>query len=504
MMNSHSYDRIGRVAIIGASLAGLFAAAAVASAGYQVTLLERDDLGDETLAHPGVPQGRQPHVYLVRGLQVAEALLPGLGADLRARGAVEFESTRLAWLTEDGWLPVRSSGLIGLSMSRPLFEQVVRRRVVELEGVRLAAGHSVTGLRRADGPVRPWRVVTARGEFEADIVIDAAGRGSRLTAWLSTLGVREVPVEEVDARIGYAVREYADVPDIDGLSGIIVGFTPETGRGGLALPIEGGHWQVLASGAGDRRPPRDVAGYRAALRASRDPAMADFAARSTPVGDVLIHRRNGNRRHRYEKCSHWPAGLLAVGDSFVSFNPVYAQGITVAAVDAMILQNGLSRSGASPMSVRRTRRRIRRIARAAAVPWAVAVGQDLWQPTSVGEQNRVQKLTSGWVRELGRLSTYGNVRAQLTVARVFHMVVPPAALLHPALLVASAGDRLRSRFGHSRPQAPRPDALDLLAMVEDPPEPPAITETVPSTGSEDGDVPRIPAGYAVQTQPGPR
>ncbi|HEY5881018.1 MAG TPA: hypothetical protein VIU11_19045, partial [Nakamurella sp.] len=262
-----------QVAIIGASLAGLFAAAACAAVGDQVVLLDRDDLDDDTLARPGVPQGRQPHVYLLRGLDVAELLLPGLGAELRGRGAVEFDSGRLAWLGEEGWMPVRSSGRIGLSMSRPLFEQTVRRRVVRLPGVQLRSGQSVTGLRRVQRSVHPWRVLTPIGDIEADVVIDASGRNSRLPAWLTALGVvagpAEIRSEEVDARIGYAVREFVDVPDLDGVSGIIISSTPETGRGGLALPLEGGHWQVLASGTGDRRPPRDVAGFEAALRALR-------------------------------------------------------------------------------------------------------------------------------------------------------------------------------------------------------------------------------------------
>jgi len=486
------------VAIIGASLAGLFAAAACAGAGDEVVLLDRDDLDNDTLAHPGVPQGRQPHVYLLRGLQAGEELLPGLGAELSARGAVEFDSARLAWLGEEAWAPVVSFGRAGLAMSRPTLEQTVRRRVMELPGVRLESGRSVSGLRRAKGSAGTWRVITPTGEVPADIVIDASGRGSRLPVWLKALGVvddpAEIPTEEVDARLGYAVREYVNVPDLDGISGIIVGSTPETGRGGLAMPLEGGHWQVLASGTGERRPPRDIAGFEAALRALRDPVLADFAARSTPVGDVLVHRRNGNRRRRYEKCRAWPAGLLAVGDSLVSLNPVFGQGVAVAGMQAMVLRDELSHRRDRPMTGRHTRFLQRRLARVAALPWAIAAGQDLRYPTSHGEQNLVQKLTSDWVRELRRLASSGNERAHLTVIGLFNMVVPPVALLHPALVAGVIGRRLR----RSTATVGRPAALDLLSVVVDdartvesaavsrPPTPPVSEAGNPLTGSSPG------------------
>ena len=67
-----------RVVIIGASTTGLFAAAAAAGSGRHVTILEKDDLPSEPVPRSGVPQGRQPHVFLHRGLLAAEQLLPGI------------------------------------------------------------------------------------------------------------------------------------------------------------------------------------------------------------------------------------------------------------------------------------------------------------------------------------------------------------------------------------------------------------------------------------------
>ena len=176
-----------RVVIIGASTTGLFAAAAAAGSGRSVTVLERDDLPSVPVARPGVPQGRQPHVFLHRGLLAAEQLLPGFRDDLLAVGAVAFDTADMAWLGEQGWANRTGRSFEVSSTSRPLLETTLRRRVVELTGVQVVGGRPVVGLDAAglDAAGTRWTVRTAdRGEFGADLVIDASGRNSRIAAWL--------------------------------------------------------------------------------------------------------------------------------------------------------------------------------------------------------------------------------------------------------------------------------------------------------------------------------
>ena len=438
------------VVVIGASFAGSFATAAAAAAGARVTLLDGDHLPPAPAPRPGVPQSRQAHVFLHRGLLSAQELLPGLRRDLLDRGAVPVQTGRLPWLGDHGWSPIGDHGHEVLSTSRPLLEHVVRTRALALDGVRLRDGTRVTGLRRngSGDPGSRWSVRAADGdEIGADVVVDASGRGSRLPHWLADLGVRPAAVARVDARIGYATRRYTGGSG----SAVVVQASPRNPRGGLVLPVEDGQWLISAVGTGDERPPREADAFTAFLDGMADPALAVQARRWSPCGEVALHRQTGNVRHEYQRVRDWPAGLLVVGDALCAFNPVYGQGITVAACQATVLRAGLT----TRLDARGTRRLQRRLARATTVPWAIATGEDLRFPTSEGAPGRVQDLFSRWGGTVQRLAVDGDERAARTLGRTYHLLGSPLELLHPALLASA----LRPR--HPRP-SPRPAALEEL------------------------------------------
>lgn len=437
-----------RVVVLGASLAGLFAAAACAGGGRVVTVLERDGLPDRPEPRPGVPQGRQPHVLLYRGLSALEELLPGLGDELAAAGAVEIDSGRLAWLGEVGWTLYGAPQFSILSATRPLLEQVIMRRVRQLPGVVVVDDNRVTSVRRGDEA--PWQVGTADGAVhDADLVVDATGRGSRLPTWLVEAGADPGEVSEVDAHTGYATREYAVPAGLVEPAGVVVQQTPQTCAGALVLPVEGGRWLIGAVGSGDRRPPRDAAGFEEFVRALPDPAVAEVMDLGRPVSDVAVHRQTGNRRHHYERLRSWPAGLLAVGDALCAFNPVYGQGVAVAACEALMLSRALQ-GGLRPGGERLL---LREFARFTALPWAIATGQDLRMPTSEGSPSLAGTVSGRWTDELTRLAAHGDRDAAWALARVYHLMATPRALMHPRLVAAAVRARVRG-LGPTNPRPP--------------------------------------------------
>jgi hypothetical protein len=191
-----------------------------------------------------------------------------------------------------------------------------------------------------------------------------------------------------------------------------------------------------------------------------DPAIFDLTRHLEPVSDIAIHRQTGNQRNRYGKSRAWPAGLLAVGDAYCAFNPVYGQGITVAACQALLIRDALKHdrtpAGHGPVETRRLQRRI---GAAADLPWTVATTEDLRHPSSTGSQSRLQRLVGLWTAELARLAAHGDRGAFLAFARLYHLMASPAILFNPAVIFSACRAAVRGM-----PEVnPRPRALNALA-----------------------------------------
>ncbi len=233
----------------------------------------------------------------------------------------------------------------------------------------------------------------------------------------------------------------------------------------MALRVEDERWLVTAVGCGEHRPPRSAAGFESFLERLPDPALVQLVRHAEPISDVAVHRQTSNRRHHYEQVPGWPDGLLVVGDALCAFNPIYGQGITVAACEAVVLRQALA-DGLAPGYARRL---LRKFAATVSLPWAIATSEDLRYPTSKGHQALPQALFGQWARHLGRLAVHGNLRAYAALSSVYHLMGSPAMFFHPALVAAA----LQARVTGYGPAGPRPASI---AALTPPPRPQPSTK----------------------------
>ncbi|MFJ8478120.1 FAD-dependent oxidoreductase [Kitasatospora sp. NPDC094011] len=436
--------RIGRAVVIGAGVAGLTAARVLADHVETVTVVERDTLPSGPAPRPGVPQAHHVHALLALGAEVMEGYFPGLRAELERAGAPVWDwGERLCAVLPGGTPAPLRMGMPIQTFSRPLLEHVLRRRVAELKPVTVVDGATVTSLRTAGpGRVTGVRVTGGDGEEEigADLVVDASGRSSHLPRWLVGLGLPSPRTTVVDARIGYASRTYTypegqSPPSWMGLLQPL--RAPAFPKGCYAIQIEDDTLHVTLHGGGGTELPRDEDEFLAYARSLRSP-IGDTIASLTPASPVRRYARTLNSRTAYHRLPRWPHGLIALGDAVCAFNPAYGQGMTVAALEARLLDRTLRRRGAflDGHAFQRA------LARVTAFPWLMATIPDrAWE-------------RSGTARAVGAANWFMNrlidtvphdPRAYTTFSRLFHMTGSPAALLDPRLLSrVLAGSRRRS------------------------------------------------------------
>ncbi|MBB5932825.1 FAD-dependent oxidoreductase [Streptomyces echinatus] len=427
--------RGGRAVVIGAGVAGLAAARVLADHFEAVTVLERDTLESGAAVRPGVPQGHHVHGLLALGAEVLEGCFPGLRAELEQAGAPVWDwGEGLCAVLPKGTPAPLPMGMPIQTFSRPLLERVLRGRVTALGSVTLRDGLAVTGLRTAaPGKATGVLVKGSDGEDEvvADLVVDASGRSSHLPQWLAGLGLPSPRITTVDAQIGYASRTYtypAGQPRPSWMGLLEPLRAPDVRKGCYAIRIENNALHVTLHGGGGTQLPRDDEAFLAFAKTLRGP-IADTIACLTPTSPVRRYARTLNRKTAYHRLPRWPEGLIALGDSVCTFNPAYGQGMTVAALEARLLEQMLrSRRDGTPFDGHGFQKRL---ARVTAFSWLMATVPDrAWKRP--GPALPV-KAGNCFLDRLIDTVPY-DPRTYTTFSQLFHMTAGPLALADPRLL----------------------------------------------------------------------
>ncbi|CAL9280146.1 FAD-dependent oxidoreductase [Streptomyces sp. SudanB25_2051] len=376
--------------VVGGSIAGLLAARVLADHAERVTVIERDRFPEEAEQRAGVPQGRHLHVLLESGRQALDQLLPGAVDEMLAAGAprVGMPEDVVQWQAGT-WFRRMDAMVDIITASRPLVEQVIRRRVLADPRVTAVEATEAVGLAgdaaRVRGVLVRERGAGRGGEprvIGADLVVDASGRGSRASQWLAELGAEPPYEETIDTGLAYATRVYRHDRHADDTDAAGYFVVPNPGQpySGVALPMEDGRFLVTLSGLRGQEPPGEPEAFEEFAARLPHPVLRDWMAKAEAVSPVYGFRATANVRRRYDRPGRRPAGFLVAGDALCTFNPIYGQGMAVAALTAVALRDALADRRRTPTTARVQRA----LLAASRQAWDISAGADKKMPGAVG------------------------------------------------------------------------------------------------------------------------
>jgi 2-polyprenyl-6-methoxyphenol hydroxylase-like FAD-dependent oxidoreductase len=420
--------------VLGASISGLLAARALSGHFERITIVERDVLPDGEQVRKGVPQSSHAHGLLASGYRVMDEYFPGMMDELEAMGAPRGDVTGdFLWFQYGHWKLRHHSGLRGITVSRPCLEAAIRRRVKALPNVTFLEGtegaspafHAAMG--RVTGVVVRLRDRHIRQTIDADLVIDASGRASQSPKWLEQWGLGSPEEISVKVHVGYATRTFERQPGefFNSIGGIVSGTPPESTRYGAVLAAEGHRWVVTLAGIVRDYPPTDERGWVAFAASLPVSGVHELVTSAKPLTEIESYRFRANQRRVYEGMKRFPEGYLVIGDAVCSFNPIYGQGMSVAASEAKALDESVA-AGLDGLS-RRFHDRVRKIVD---IAWVIATGEDLRFPQVEGRRPPGAWFVNRYLERVHAVASHDQVVCR-KFFDVLNLLAPPQSLMSP-------------------------------------------------------------------------
>jgi flavin-dependent dehydrogenase len=456
-------DSENKAIVIGDGIAGLMAARVLCNHFDQITVVERDVYPNYIGPRNGTPQSNHAHVLLTKGKQVLLDLFPGLERNLLARGAHRIDLIADArFRLATGWALNFDSKMITLACTRQLLEYSIREEVrTNFPNIEFIENTVVTGLLLAEikddskrRTVNGIKTVHRGVESEtknmyAKLIVDASGRNSVTPKWLEDLGLGRPKETKINSYIGYSTRRFKIPPSrrmyynsnnqylSDWKAMIIFTNPPENPRMGVIYPVEGNNWLVGLLGIGKTYPPVKEQEFMKYIQDLEVTDFYDAIKDAKPISQIYGYREKGSRYYHYEAMKNWPENFIVLGDSVCAFNPLYGQGVTVAAIAATILNKSLYdfKKTRIKRKLGFSKRFQKRIARANSFPWLLGTSEDFrWSITEGDNPNLLVRFMQRYSYHVMLLATESRI-ATKSFFETMHMSKSPLVLFRPEIVL---------------------------------------------------------------------
>ncbi|MEL7227626.1 MAG: hypothetical protein AAGL17_23040 [Cyanobacteria bacterium J06576_12] len=266
----------------------------------------------------------------------------------------------------------------------------------------------------------------------ADLVVDASGRSSNASQWLSDINSSLPTTDTVDARLGYATRRYKiPVGWEANWKVLLVGHEPpENYRLGYLAQVENNAFIATLGGYEQQYPPLDDEGFLAFARQLPASEFYDAIAHATPISPIKAYRSTANKLRRYDELAHMPSGFVALGDAVCALCPAYGQGLTTSGLSAIALQNWLDAATENSLTFQKD------LLKSIKPSWDIATKSDSGFMNAKGRlaKSRIEKLMGRYMQRL-ITKTHTDSELNLTLTKISHMIESPIKLFSPNVLI---------------------------------------------------------------------
>jgi len=428
-----------RAIVIGGSIAGKLSARVLSEFFEEVIVLEKDQKNDSIAIRKGVPQGSQGHVLLKSGEEILEELFPGIIEEMVKEGSTVSDFAQdLLWFHYGCQKKRFNSGLSMIQQSRPFLEWHIQKKMEKIPNIDFRYGCKVTKLiLNAKKEISGVTVETLDGKpmnLSGDLVVDASGAASFAPKWLEELGFNKPEKTEVKVDLFYASMIFRKLAagGSNWHSLLIYPNPPKQTSGGTISPIEGNRHLVTLLGYGFESLPSDHSSFLQYAKNLNQPDLYEAIKTSVPESGIQIYRFPALRRFHYDKMKQFPAGLLVMGDSFCRIDPVFAQGMSIAAMEAEVLRKLLKAFKTKGILTKDFHRKISKIID---IPWLIALTEDFRFRHTSGKKPIGLSVLQKYVKNVVQACSY-NEKVYRQFMNVLHLKAHPVSLFKPAILNA--------------------------------------------------------------------
>lgn len=463
-----------KAVVIGAGIAGLITARMLSEYYKDVYIVERDELPTAPANRQGTPQSFHPHRVLPRGHMILERYFSGYTDDLLDHGAHPSDAEEMVLVTQFGTFAVRPPGM-NASSSRALLEWVLRRRVQNISNVHFITNTEVTGFMSSEDRqtitgiyIKERNKNKQEGMLTADMVIDTAGRSSKVIKWLNSLGYTVPNPEVLKVSLGYSTQYYKIPSQVEKQwRSVISEALPTKGIStGMLIRIEDNvAGTLLFSAGGEHYPSIKPEEFQEELKNLNASEISEIVSNLEPLQGPRGYRTPESIRQHFEQMENWPSGLLVLGDAFCSFDPIYGQGMTVAAIEAETVANCLEEQKRNPQPYFE-RHVLQRMQKAIEPAWWLSSISDLrWKgvehvgATPLKGVTFAQKYMDLFIKKAMEFTTKGNSNVFMTLFMMTSLVLPPSKFFNAEILTMILNDngsleeeQLRAELGVQDPQ----------------------------------------------------